>query len=195
MDHRDLRRRVDDLDTRINAEQEAKAWELHRRYGGSWVNVFQDGTQLEKKFVLEWAWPEVKDKILATTPFIVWTIWEHYIYPAVLDPDLSKEDEDIVRAIDNAFIELAYSDEHADLRKEVAASLNIERGPEGLGDWRISEGLAARLKAARSQMAELKNLVRDRLRREQEEDDRLLALENEDGDTIESSKVDAKIAQ
>lgn len=173
-----LAKEVDKLEKATQEKKETEVYQIYRRYGFKSEELLEHGSEYEKNTVLEYIYPKAIETFMVSLevfgPTVFEVAFEHFIYPAVLRGSLKEENEDVVLGIDHAYLQLV----KPELWKEFMTELKTMK-------TRISWELKLKFDAARRERDKLKNKIRQKIRREEQEDQELLKKE---GVTIACTK-------
>ena|GEM_PF-3213387 len=180
--HRDLRR----IRSEADEELEHRMLRIWRRYED--VDELVENASREEREVidryLKRHLDEVVDDCVENWKAYGWVymrvFFEHEVYPHILSTDPAEEDARIVGHFDLLWDEYCVPGLWDDFVKELKLAPSYEEDPEAAANWRISEGLKKWFDSAREDCERVKAEVRARLRREEEEDAKLLEEELEE---------------
>jgi hypothetical protein len=178
-----IERKITELDEAAQRKIEADAVAVCERYGWNIETIVKEASKFEKQMIWRCGWPMLEKELKACWDFaghdIIRIVLEKLIYPIVLCGDKSKEDKYIVLGIDHLWTANAYPELWKRFHAEIAAFPKYEDNPEGWGNSRLSDALVADFAKATAELEEFKDALRAKTQKEDEEDARLCAEEEE----------------
>ncbi len=158
-----LAKEVEKLEEAAERKKETEVFEICGRYGYKAEELVKHGTKYEKNTVFKYFLPKSIEDFMnlfeVFGPIVFEVAFERLIYPAVLSDDLAEENENVVLAIDHAYLQLV----NPDLWKEFMMELKESK-------TRISQHLKKKFDEARKEREKLKNSIREKMRKAEEED-------------------------